>query len=203
MKNLLTMIMVSFVAGVLAAMVTVVLMRPGDKQKAPEELIKDYYAAETLVMVSPHHLRKAISKGKTADFILVDLRSQAEYQRAHIAGAINIPAYKDPDHSDYGAVERIVGAFSTLPQDKEIIVYCYSAPCMTGRKVGKMLTDHGIYVRHLGIGWNEWRYHWQTWNHEHEWDQTKVEGYIHRGGDAASGQQEEGSPCGLNQPFGC
>lgn len=202
MKNLLTTVTVSLVAGVLAAVLTVVLLSPEGKQTPPEELIREYYAAETLIMVSPHHLRKAITKGKTADFILVDLRSQAEYQQAHIVGAINIPAYKDPDHSDYGAVERIVGAFAKLPQDKEIIVYCYSSPCMTGRKVGKMLADHGIYVRHLGIGWNEWRYHWQVWNHEHEWDRTKAEDYIHQGG-AAGGQQEGASPCELDHPFGC
>lgn len=202
MKNLLTTVVVSLVAGALAAVLTVVLMGLGGEQEAPEKLIEEYYTAETLVLVSPHHLRKAISKGKTADFILVDLRSQAEYQRAHIVGAINIPAYKDPDHSDYGAVERIVGAFAKLPQDKEIIVYCYSTPCMTGRKVGKMLADHGIYVRHLGIGWNEWRYHWQTWNHEHEWDRTKVEDYIHQGG-AVDGKLEGTSPCELDQPFGC
>ena len=61
--------------------------------------------------------------------------------------------------------------------DKDFIVYCYSIPCMTGRKVGKMLVDHDIYVKHLGIGWNEWRYFWTLWNHAHEWNQTNVMDY--------------------------
>ncbi len=75
-------------------------------------------------------------------------------------------------------MDRIVGAFRALPLDREIIVYCYSRACMTGRKVGKMLAEEGIYVRHLGIGWNEWRYDWKSWNHPHEWDTTDPMDYI-------------------------
>src|SRR5665811_2384207 len=135
------------------------------------ELIKEFYDVETAVHVSPHSLRKDIDKGSD-DYILVDLRSQEEYEREHIIGAVSIPAYKDPDTSAYSDVDRIVNAFSELDQSKDIIVYCYSIPCMTGRKIGKMLADHDIYVQHLAIGWNEWKYYWNSWNHEHEWDIT-------------------------------
>jgi hypothetical protein len=78
-------------------------------------------------------------------------------------------------------VDRIVREFRTLPKEKDIIVYCYSIPCMTGRKVGQMLADKGIYVHHLGIGWNEWRHFWELWNHEHEWATTSVEDYVTSG----------------------
>ena len=54
--------------------------------------------------------------------ILVDLRSNEEYQTSHIVGAINIPAYKNPDESAYDEVNRIVGEFQKLPKDKEIVV---------------------------------------------------------------------------------
>jgi len=37
---------------------------------------------------------------------------------------------------------------------------------MTGRKIGKMLAEKEIYVKHPNIGWNEWRYYWNLWNHE-------------------------------------
>jgi rhodanese-related sulfurtransferase len=144
------------------------------------ELIKGFYATETAVHISPHHIRKEISKGDTS-FILVDLRSEEEYIREHVVGAINIPAYKDPNTSAYGDVERIVNSFKSLNQNKDIIVYCYSIPCMTGRKVGKILVDHGIYVQHLGVGWNEWRHFWTLWNHEHEWNQTNVKDFIASG----------------------
>ena len=114
-------------------------------------------------------------------FVLVDLRSQEEYEKEHIISAINIPAYKNKETSAYDETERIVNEFSKLPRDKEIIVYCYSMPCMSGRKIGKLLAENNIYVKHLGIGWNEWRYYWNLWNHEYEFNITDINDYIAQG----------------------
>lgn len=176
----IVLILAGFVAGVLfvfllAPTITGFSIFSGNSEE--ERLIKEYYETEVAVHVSPHSLRKAMDKGDSS-FILVDLRSEEEYNRGHILGAINIPAYKTPDKSAYEDVERIVGTFAKLPKDKEIIVYCYSIPCMTGRKIGYMLAEHNIYVKQLGIGWNEWRYYWNLWNHEHEWVDTDVKEYI-------------------------
>lgn len=170
------------------------------------ELIRDFYLTENAVHVSPHSIRKNMDKGHQ-NFILVDLRSQEEYEKEHIIGAINIPAYKDKDNSDYGAVDRIVGAFKDLKTKnpgKDIIVYCYSMPCMTGRKIGAMLAEKDIFVKHLNIGWNEWRYFWTLWNHAHEWELTKVEDYIATGKEPGVPKlQENLSPCTLDNQFGC
>ncbi len=168
--------------------------------------IAEWYAEETATVVSPHHIRKAIAK-KSDDFILVDLRSSEEYKREHIVGAVNIPAYKDPDTSAYGDEERMVSAFEELKKNagqKDIIVYCYSDPCMTGEKVGNMLAEHGIYVKELGIGWNEWRYHWEVWNHEHEWNQTNVSSYVVSGDRPGNYTGKlKGSGCGIEGGFRC
>lgn len=168
------------VAGIVSSLIILKAIPP-----SRSSLIREFYAVENAVHVSPHGIRKGIQEGKS-DYILVDLRSAEEYEKEHIVGAINIPAYKDKDTSDYGAVDRIVDAFQSLPKDKSIIVYCYSMPCMTGRKVGQMLTEHGIYVQHLNIGWNEWRHFWTLWNHEHEWATTMVEEYIVTGKEPGS-----------------
>lgn len=168
-----------------------------------EKLIAEFYAVENAVHVSPHSLRKSMDKGENK-YVIVDLRSAQEYEKEHIIGAINIPAYSDPDTSAYDEVDRIVGAFRALPKDKDIVVYCYSIPCMTGRKVGQMLVEHGIYVKHLGIGWNEWRHYWNLWNHEHEWGQTKVEDYIATGKEPGVPEKRDLlSPCSLDNTFGC
>ncbi len=172
LTTVLAMIPVGLLSGLLGGYLAVSAYTPDN-----HALIRDFYATENAVHVSPHGIRKKISEG-ASDFILVDLRSQEEYEKEHIIGAVSIPAYKDKDHSDYGAVDRIVTAFRNLPKGKNIIVYCYSIPCMTGRKVGEMLAEHDIYVQHLGIGWNEWRHFWTLWNHEHEWSKTNVEEYI-------------------------
>jgi len=141
------------------------------------DLIQLYYRLEEAALVSPHGLRKKMNK-EGENFLLVDLRSKREFDQARIKGAVNIPAYADPDTPAYEQVERIVSEFKALPRDKELILYCYSKYCMTGRKVGKMLADSGIFAKHLGLGWNEWRYKWTEWNHEHEWKSTNVNDYI-------------------------
>lgn len=168
-----------------------------------DDLIRGYYETENAVIVSPHSLRKRMDKGD-AGYVLVDLRSAEEYAREHIVGAINIPAYKDPDTSAYGDVERILGAFQALPKDSEIIVYCYSQPCMTGRKIGLMLAENGVYVKHLGIGWNDWRHDWTSWNHEHEWAVTRPEDYVSTGVEPGTPVVHQlQSATGCAGPFGC
>lgn len=168
--------------------------------------IADFYSTENAVHVSPHSIRKAMDKGST-DFILVDLRSQQEYEQEHIIGAVSIPAYKDPDTSAYGDVERIVGSFAALRDTnpgKDIVVYCYSTPCMTGRKVGLMLAQKGIYVKHLGIGWNEWIYFWELWNHAHEWNITDARDYVSVGPEPGlPAIKVNSTACPLGGEFGC
>lgn len=167
-----------------------------------DQHIADFYNIENAVYVSPHGLRKKMSEG-VQDHTLVDLRSAEEYEKEHIVGAVNIPAYKDPDTSAYDEVDRIVSTFKALPQEKPIIVYCYSMPCMTGRKIGQMLSEHGMYVKHLGIGWNEWRHFWNLWNHEGEWGVTNVKDYVVSGTEPGSFKGAPViTPCSDGQ-FGC
>lgn len=171
-----------------------------------EKMIADHYATETAVRVSPHSLRKMMDKGETS-YVLVDLRSAQEYEREHIVGAVSIPAYKDPDTSAYDDVDRIVSSFRDLAEEnpgKDIIGYCYSIPCMTGRKIGNMLAEHDIYIKELGIGWNEWRHFWTLWNHEHEWGSVKVEDYIASGKEpGAPKAHKDSTVCPIKGDFGC
>lgn len=179
-KKEFLLVAVSIVLSVLASSIIQNLVNRETKKEAEEQLIKDYYDTENLVSVSPHGMRLKMDAGEF-NSILVDLRSAEEYELGHITGAVNIPAYKDKNTPDYGAVERIVKSFELIPKDKEIITYCYSIVCMTSRKVGKMLAEHGIFVKHLNIGWNEWKNDWQSWNHQHEWFVTWPYQYITAG----------------------
>jgi len=192
-------ILISIIASFVTAYLVVSWHKPSEA-----ELISDFYKTENAVHVSPHSIRKAIMKNQL-DVVLVDLRSQEEYEREHVIGAINIPAYKNPDTSAYEEVDRIVSSFKELRTDKEIVVYCYSMPCMTGRKIGKMLAEHGIYVKHLGVGWNEWRHYWQLWNHEHEWENTRVEDFIATGKEPGVFESdiEYKDACPVGGDFGC
>lgn len=170
--------------------------------RTDEDYIDEFYHVENAVHVSPHSVRKNMANN---EIVLVDLRSQEEYETLHIITAINIPAYANPDKSDYGAVDRIVGAFKEViakNPGKDIVVYCYSIPCMTGRKIGKMLIEHGIYVQHLGIGWNEWRYYWKLWNHDGE-KQVNPLDYVIAGKEPGVFRGERSPGCPIGGEFGC
>lgn len=143
------------------------------------EYIGEYYETENAVAVSPHTLRTMMDQGRSDEFVIVDLRSSAEYEAEHVISAINIPAFVDPATDE----ARIVAAFEKVIAEnpnEDIITYCYSHACMLARKVGLLLSSHGIYVKHLNIGWNEWRHDWQMWNSIEEASST-VESYIHSG----------------------
>lgn len=134
-----------------------------------EQLIAEYYRIENLVSVSPYDIKTALQRGTHDDFVLVDLRTAAEYEEEHITSAINVPSYSPEDATGESSEERIVKAFEKIVADnpgKEIITYCYSAACMASRKVGNTLAQHGIYTKHLNIGWYEWKYYWTMWNGE-------------------------------------
>lgn len=194
MKNI---ILAAVIGALVSSLVTIsIINNQKSKTLTNADLIKEFYDVENAVYISPHSLRRQMDKGEQ-NYILVDLRSPQEYEKEHIISSINIPAYKNPNTSAYEEKDRIIGEFKKLPQDKDIIVYCYSMPCMTGRKVGKMLSDNDIFVKHLGIGWNEWRYFWTMWNHEHEWNLTKPEDYIMSGKEPGTPQKKElPSSCG-------
>lgn len=198
-----TTVIISFIFGLIGGVVAYTTLSFNAKP-SNDDLIKDFYLTENAVHVSPHSIRGQMDKG-TGNFVLVDLRSAEEYSKEHIVGAVNIPAYKDPNTSAYDEVERIVGSFQKLIKDnqnKDIIVYCYSTPCMTGRKIGKILAEHDIYVKHLGIGWNEWRYYWNLWNHDGE-RKTLVENYIVKGNEPGTPKiQKTLSPCSPGE-LGC
>ena len=199
-KRLETIIISALIGAVVGALTVFGVI--SYQKPSQEDLIKEFYDVENAVYVSPHGLRQKMSKGEIDDYILVDLRSAQEYEKEHIVAAINIPAYKDPETSAYNEVDRILSEFQKLPKDKEIIVYCYSMPCMTGRKIGKMLAENDIYVKHLGIGWNEWRYFWNLWNHDGE-TPSKMEDYIAKGKDPGKPKISELlSPCSEGE-FGC
>ncbi len=205
MKSLIKTIILAATVGVLVgSSVTFFILR--SQKPTQQQLIKDFYLTENAVHVSPHTVRKKMDKGET-DYTLVDLRSSQEYKKEHIIGAVNIPTYKDPNTSislegERQEKERILRQFKELPKNKDIIVYCYSMPCMTGRKIGKLLAENGIYVKSLNIGWNEWRYFWNLWNHDSE-TPTDEKDYIVSGKEPGKPKIKDSfSPCRVGE-LGC
>lgn len=204
-KNLIKIVILAATVGALVGSGTTFLILRSQKP-TKQQLIKDFYLTENAVHVSPHTLRKKMDKGEM-DYTLVDLRSSQEYEKEHIIGAINIPTYKDPNNSisldsESKEKERILNQFRQLPKNKDVIVYCYSMPCMTGRKIGKLLAENGIFVKSLNIGWNEWRYFWNLWNHDSE-KPTDAKDYVVSGKEPGKPKTKDSfSPCIVGE-LGC
>lgn len=64
--------------------------------------------------ISAEKLKTIIDKGLDKDTVLIDVRTEAEFSRGAIAGAINIP------------VDHILDRVDELKQYKTIYLYCLS-----------------------------------------------------------------------------
>lgn len=154
-SNIYSYLIISIIAGFLGAFIFELFNNNND-------LYYNYYLTKTTIEVSPHGLFRKISKGDDS-FILVDVRTEFEYLRGHIVGAINIPVYSSPNYGDsLDNPDQIVASFKKLKEqypNKTIIIYCSSAPCKTGAKTGLLLAKNNIHVKILALGWNELRYY--------------------------------------------
>lgn len=166
-------------------------------EERQNELQAQYYASEVATLVSPHSIRGRMDKGDNS-FILVDTRAKEDYEREHIIGAINIDSAE--------SLENVLAQYQALDHTKEIIIYCYSASCMNGRKVGHYLAENGVYVKEMTVGWNEWRYDWTGWNYDSEWDSTNVADYVIAGSEPGTPKFREDvdlGGCGVEGELGC
>jgi len=203
MKKTKEILIPSLIAAIIASLLTIWIMTHAFSSVTEEKLIQEFYEHEVATNISAHWLRKKISSGDTS-FVLVDVRSEEEYLEGHIKWAISIPAYTDRDNTQNISNERILEAFTSISPDKEIITYCYSSYCMSSRKIGKFLAENDVYVKHLTVGWNEWRYHWDLWNYPHEEDRT--EDFISSWEDPGAweaAKEADNWACGISGDFGC
>lgn len=82
--------------------------------------------------------REAQKLMKFSDYVLIDMRNHGEYDRGHIAGAINLP---------YQFLDQYI---EKLPKNRHYILYCShgSASMIAGRK----MSDAGLDVLSIGGG---------------------------------------------------
>ena len=176
MKQQVTTILVtSLISTFFAVLITTTLQQMGQPSEQ-EKQISAYYANSTATLKSPHSLRKEMNRGYH-DYIVVDTRAVEDYENGHITGAINI----DSEQS----VDEVVTAFKQIQEtsDKPILIYCYSASCMNGRKVGNALAKNGIFVHELTVGYNEWEFIPDSWNYPLESGTYDIKNYITRGSE--------------------
>jgi len=53
-------------------------------------------------------------------------------------------------------LEEIGKRYRDLPEDKEIVTYCYNQYCHLSTLGALKLVEHGIPAKEMNIGWSEW-----------------------------------------------
>ena len=86
-----------------------------------------------------------ITRLRTGDVVLVDVRPGMEYAAGHIEGARSIP------------LEELQERLAELPSDREVVAYCRGPFCAYAHEAVRRLKATGRSARRLEEGWPDWR----------------------------------------------
>jgi rhodanese-related sulfurtransferase len=86
-----------------------------------------------------------LGRVERGDVVVLDVRPEAEYAAAHIAGAVCVPV------SELGA------RLGELPGDTEVVAYCRGAYCVLAHEAVRLLRAQGRPARKLVDGMLEWQ----------------------------------------------
>ena len=82
---------------------------------------------------------------EVVDFVLVDVRGSAAYQRGHLPGAISLPR---------SLIDK--ATLGEFPEDSIFIVYCAGPHCNGAQRAGKRLATLGWPVKMMIGGVTGW-----------------------------------------------
>lgn len=109
------------------------------------EAVDAYLSSGKAANISAEDLYKNITDNDPGnDFFILDVRSNADYIKGHISGAINIPWLQ------VAKTENL----SKLPKDRKIVVYCYTGH--TGSQTTALLNILGYDAINLKFGMTSW-----------------------------------------------
>lgn len=93
--------------------------------------------------LTPEEFEKVIQD--TVDVVLLDVRTDEEYQNGHIAHAI---------HINFRTDAFLDNCMKQLPRDKKIAIYCRSGFC--SHSAAKLLQENGFNVVDMIGGYSDW-----------------------------------------------
>lgn len=86
-----------------------------------------------------------ITRMRSGDVVLVDVRPSEEFEAGHIRGARSIP------------LEELEARLAELPAGREVVAYCRGPLCAFAHEAVRQLRSAGREARRLEEGWPEWR----------------------------------------------
>ena len=105
------------------------------------------WSAETL---APGEVLLKTARGWSADALWLDARTAADFEKAHIPGAL--PLNED------GWDAQLPAVLQAWSRDRPIVVYCSSAGCRASHEVVRRLRDEAKLPRAFVLkgGWESW-----------------------------------------------
>lgn len=105
------------------------------------EKARCYFSKMLAFTLGPIELKNLLDENKVK---VVDVRLAADYQIAHIPGAISIP------------VEEIADNTGELSKNEITVIYCYNQQCHLGAEACLILAEYGYPVMLLEGGFKTW-----------------------------------------------
>ena len=102
----------------------------------------NYFRAKMDFTLGPAELEHLIRD--RADVMIVDVRTEADYRKGHIPGAVNVPKAR-------------WDSFTGLSQLRRIVMYCYSQQCHLATEACLKFALKGFRVMELEGGMDAWR----------------------------------------------
>ena len=106
------------------------------------ELLSSLSGDEGVELVDRPTLWRLAQDGQVT---VLDVRPAAEYEAAHITGAVSIP------------LEDLGRRLSEIPRDQPVVAYCRGPYCVLAVQAVELLRSHGLTARRLKDGFPEWR----------------------------------------------
>ena len=116
-----------------------------------EKIVRDFRTKKS--SFEPVCLEDLLSRMKTSNIILLDVRPEQEFKAGHIPNSINIP------------IDQLAGRIGELKKSKRYIAYCRGPFCVFADDAVQLLTQKGFKANRLEEGYPDWKIKFQTENY--------------------------------------
>lgn len=108
-----------------------------------DKLVKDYRGSKNnLEAVS---LQELMTRIKSKNVVILDVRPEQEFKAGHIPNAVNIP------------IDQLAKRLQSLSKSKQYIAYCRGLFCVFADEAVQLLNSKGYKAKRLNEGYPDWK----------------------------------------------
>ena len=108
-----------------------------------DKLVKNFRSERN--SLEPVTMEQLLTKMRSRNVVLLDVRPEQEFDAGHIPDAINIP------------IDRLAARIKELNKTKQYIAYCRGPFCVFADDAVRLLTKKGFKAKRLEEGYLDWK----------------------------------------------